>query len=49
MKSRVTGDCHARFRENVEVKFLGVTRLAVIVEKNHEPQRKTEEKKNENK
>jgi len=27
MKSRVTGDCHARFRENVGVKFPCVTRL----------------------
>jgi len=25
----VTGDCHARFRENVGVKFPCVTRLAV--------------------
>lgn len=27
MKSRVTGDCQARFRENVGVKFPCVTRL----------------------
>ena len=27
MKSRVTGDCHARFRENVGVRFPCVTRL----------------------
>src|SRR5690554_223223 len=31
MKSRVTGDCHARFRENVGVKFPCVTRLADIL------------------
>ena len=31
MKSRVKGDFQARFRENVEVRFLDVTRLAVIV------------------
>ena len=30
MKSRVMGDYQARFRENVGVKFLDVTRLGVI-------------------
>ena len=31
-KSRVKGDFQARFRENVEVKFLDVTRLGGILE-----------------
>ncbi len=33
MKSRVMGDYQARFRENVGVKFLDVTRLAPIIKK----------------
>ena len=30
MKSRMTGDYHVRFRENVRVKFLCVTRLEAM-------------------
>jgi len=30
MKSRMKGDFHVRFRENVKVKFLCVTRLAAM-------------------
>ena len=30
-KSRVTGDCHARFCESLEVKFLYSTRLYILI------------------
>jgi len=30
MKSRMTGDCHVRFRENVGVRFPCVTRLGLM-------------------
>ena len=42
MKSRVTGDCHARFRENVGVRFPCVTRLAVNVGRPHNKQTRHE-------
>ena len=35
MKSRVTGDCQARFRENVGVKFPCVTRLSSTLKEVH--------------
>ena len=35
MKSRVTGDCHARFRENAGVRFPCVTRLPASVQNRH--------------
>jgi hypothetical protein len=34
MKSRMKGDFHVRFRESLEVKLLGATRLCASREKN---------------
>jgi len=45
MKSRMKGDFHVRFRENVKVKFLCVTRLYATRTAHHEKLPVVERKK----